>query len=888
MRTTELARASAEAKRILQEETCLTADTTKRLTKAVTVMDRLMNRRYAKEAPNKWPRISVITPTYNQGEFIEQTIKSVLDQRYPNLEYIVMDGGSTDNTLEIVDKYLDRIDIFKSEKDKGQSNAINKGMNQSTGEILYWLNSDDILEEGVLYYVGASFLKDDWDILSGCCTPFDNETKRLLNRHIATCPFGIRTEDITDIQSTWLKGMYFHQPEVFFSRRIWDAAGGHVDESLFYSMDYDLWVRMAIAAGGHLKLSRAGKSFCLFRHHKNQKTSTTEAYLPELLNHSENLRHHTPSKNLKDSFSIAREFRGRLSIVAISDYGFNGGAGAAHKRVCQVLQAAGHDVIQLTGFTLWQSESLDISIEPFKEAVRAMEPDLVILGNLHNLARGLELAEFCAHHFPTVAIAHDFWWITGRCAYTHGCEYLKTKCSETCPTQNEYPRVDASRIKSYHERKQNLFRLANFSLLANSDYTYRAIAEALIAWGFSIKSLSRIALPVLPEGPTKFKPFSLDTRDKRMPLYGDDKTRILLGCTDHADYRKGADLAIEALRQLLYDDPSIEIGIYGRNSEIISERLDLFGDRIETHGYIADKEHMQAIFESADIFLGSSREETLGQTFIEAAHAGLITVGLASTGYQDTVDACTYSFSYPSSEPISIYKALLKALKVLKSNDRQQVRLIQKVQAEAAFAGMKFLSDFNNFLYQSGLWMNLKYHGPTKIFNLDYTAIDVNEIVLTANRLNSATGDTLDEFDASSIETGQSLDIGVNTLRLTKELYMESAEGKDLLWLKQSCSFMIPLRQRCKFRSIDLVCHWIPETMHSSEVILDAIGIGRFKGEVPKASSGAIRLQSIELQSSVHLAERLLLVKLQFESSHTLDDGRHQMALVLERVGLCC
>ena len=115
-----------------------------------------------------WPKISIITPSYNQGIFIEETILSVLDQNYPNLEYIIMDGGSTDNTVDIIKKYEDRITYWISEKDNGQSDAINKGFHKSTGDILHWLNSDDVLVPRALNML-VEYLSNNPDII--CLKP---------------------------------------------------------------------------------------------------------------------------------------------------------------------------------------------------------------------------------------------------------------------------------------------------------------------------------------------------------------------------------------------------------------------------------------------------------------------------------------------------------------------------------------------------------------------------------------------------------------------------------------------------------------------------------------------------------------------------------------------
>jgi glycosyltransferase involved in cell wall biosynthesis len=96
------------------------------------------------------PKITIITPSYNQGEFLEDTFRSVLDQNYPNLEYFVVDGGSTDNSVDIIKRYTEHFDWWVSEKDRGQSHAINKGLERATGDIVTWLNSDDFFYPGAL------------------------------------------------------------------------------------------------------------------------------------------------------------------------------------------------------------------------------------------------------------------------------------------------------------------------------------------------------------------------------------------------------------------------------------------------------------------------------------------------------------------------------------------------------------------------------------------------------------------------------------------------------------------------------------------------------------------------------------------------------------------
>ncbi|NRA56567.1 MAG: glycosyltransferase, partial [Phycisphaerales bacterium] len=119
-----------------------------------------------------WPKITVVTPTYNQGQFIEETILSVIHQNYPNLEHILMDGNSPDNTMEIVDKYRDHFAVIVSEKDEGQSDAINKGFERATGELLTWINSDDMLAPGALAAAAIAYKTSGADFINGVAQIF--------------------------------------------------------------------------------------------------------------------------------------------------------------------------------------------------------------------------------------------------------------------------------------------------------------------------------------------------------------------------------------------------------------------------------------------------------------------------------------------------------------------------------------------------------------------------------------------------------------------------------------------------------------------------------------------------------------------------------------------
>jgi glycosyltransferase involved in cell wall biosynthesis len=209
-----------------------------------------------------WPRVTIITPSFNQARFLEATIRSVLLQRYPNLEFMVIDGGSTDGSQEIIRRYADHLAYWVSEKDRGQSHAINKGLARAQGTILGWINSDDVLKPGTISRIVDTFNQNiDIDVVYGRLERIDSLGKLV--------PTPLLPKDKVDFdKNTALLECVVNQPGCFWRKRIMDKVG-LLNESLHYGIDYEYWTRMLLAGG---KFKRLDYVIAEFRLSDSSKT----------------------------------------------------------------------------------------------------------------------------------------------------------------------------------------------------------------------------------------------------------------------------------------------------------------------------------------------------------------------------------------------------------------------------------------------------------------------------------------------------------------------------------------------------------------------------------------------------------------------------------------
>jgi hypothetical protein len=209
-------------------------------------------------------KISIITPSFNQGQFLEETIRSVLLQGYPNLEYIVMDGGSTDNSVEIIKKYAKWLTYWVSEADNGQSHAINKGANQATGDLINWLNSDDLLAQNALWQLAVVYQSHpEASVFLGQIATLSVKKERNATR--GSMKLYPQTTD-----TLAFSGMT--QQALFYKVDTWKKLGG-VREAFFFCMDLDVWWRY-LCCFGQNQIVQSDHLFAHFRLHDLAKTTT--------------------------------------------------------------------------------------------------------------------------------------------------------------------------------------------------------------------------------------------------------------------------------------------------------------------------------------------------------------------------------------------------------------------------------------------------------------------------------------------------------------------------------------------------------------------------------------------------------------------------------------
>jgi glycosyltransferase involved in cell wall biosynthesis len=207
-----------------------------------------------------WPRISIVTPSYNQGQFIEETIRSVLLQGYPDLEYVIADGGSTDGAVSIIKKYQRWLTHWVSEKDRGQAHAISKGLARTTGAVFNWINSDDFLEPGAMATIGASYASTGCAVAAGVRNLLQSGADELIFNQDLVLPAALApTSDTTPV---------FHQPGLWLDLQVLRTLEP-IDETFNYAFD---WLLLLRYINRYPRLTYVPSVVANFRLHAESKT----------------------------------------------------------------------------------------------------------------------------------------------------------------------------------------------------------------------------------------------------------------------------------------------------------------------------------------------------------------------------------------------------------------------------------------------------------------------------------------------------------------------------------------------------------------------------------------------------------------------------------------
>ena len=578
---------------------------------------------YCDEFKEILPTISVVVPTFNQGNTIRDTLSSLYSQNYPKLQVILLDGNSDDSTREILQDFLNFISEFRSWADSGQSSAIAEGIDIAKGEIITWLNTDDLYAPLSLFKVAIAYINgSNPDIIAGNCYVFRDEHIKWIHSS-QIWHDQINPVEILDVKNYWLRGKYFHQPEIFFTRsairkvqEICDKV--FINKSLYYSMDYDIWAKMAISS---CKIKKINSVTAIYRITDEQKTSAVDNYLPELLTHSRFLANKyrfdlTHSEDIcAHSISDWSEFK----VLLFNDVGFFGGAGIAHKRIAASLRLYNLDVKCISVADVWSDDKYPVDLNLLDSILQEFRPNLIICGNLHGIKHShlqiLDLlSKFCACWF----VAHDFWITNGELPY---------------PSLAWENPLDSSAI-SQTSWINKINAISNLSLLPNSRYC----REILDSCGFSriIDSDFHLSLDSI----------KVDSECSQLSLMNSrsrcKKVCVVVGAVALSEERKGISVFLDALKLM----PSVilsqvSIVTYGLTS------LDIVSSFCEyRHCGFIDQDELSKILLEADVFVNTSKLETFGQTTLEALNFGLICLSNRNGGSFEIIEDQINGYSF--------------------------------------------------------------------------------------------------------------------------------------------------------------------------------------------------------------------------------------------------
>ncbi len=499
-----------------------------------------------------------------------------------------------------------------------------------------------MLEKDSLACMAMAFHTSGADMVAGLCTLHTGGV--VASKHMTSCTSGpLPLEDLLDLDHCWLRGQFFYQPEVMFTRDLWLRAGAHLHEHLYYSMDYELWLRFAERGA---RLHVIGKPVSRYRVHDQQKTFRISEYLPELQRVRDEFIARAGSAPIQNGRSNGFEPKTHLRALFFNDLGDAGGAGIAHQRLAAAVASAGHEVIPLA--ICPDLTRCRLSNDAILQAIADRAPDVVFLGNIHSAQLDPAIIGLIAKRWPTLQVLHDLYSLTGRCAYPGGCGQFLSGCDETCPTANEYPALDPTRINHAWSIKQQAMLGDGAPILAAVSNWTAQFAEQRFN-SVQLVGQKPTVVPFRYGLPTDtFRPLDMSSCRALLKL-PQDRFIVLFSSSNLADARKGLSHLIAALKSVQV--PNLLAVCIGQLD------ADLAGCPVEIRsiGYVSDTNTLAMLYSSADIFVGPSLVETFGQVFIEAAACGTPSVGYASAGgVADAIADGISGFLAPAPSPDSL------------------------------------------------------------------------------------------------------------------------------------------------------------------------------------------------------------------------------------------
>lgn len=548
--------------------------------------------------------------------------------------------------------------------------------------------------------MALAFKHGNADLVAGQAVLFENGNA--INRHIYSLPDGpLLEKEILNVKGMWLTGQYFYQPELFFTKEIYERAGGRVDDSLFFSMDYELWLRMARAGA---QIETISTPVALYRKHQDQKTHKTSGYEYELKQLTAGV---SPAKTARQERYSGFEWSTRSpKVVMLNDLGFRYGAGIAHESFAKALKLSGCEV-QTYALTA-KANSAELPNKSDYEVlfgkIRKFAPDLVIVGNLHGAEKDHSWLANLLSEYLVFFVMHDFYMLTGRCAYFDGCKkYLDLSCDETCPTFFEYPIFPTAGIAGAVQGKAKLLEHPNASFIAYSNYAADVVKDTLKARGFSGDAIRKKVHSVWLGIDTRH--YFLESEKRRAALRKSfklpaDKSIVLLPSGDYNDRRKNFQAAWRIFCSL--SDDSFHAIIIGETP--VSHHL--LGDNFTHMHYISDKAKLSSLFRCSDFVINTSHDETFGQTIIEGALSGALPVSTGKGAVPEIINSLGSGFQAPlktsESDAISAAAHYMTSLAGNPKRMRSE-RLVSSLRAQCLFSIDALSRHLHLVMKQSGL-----------------------------------------------------------------------------------------------------------------------------------------------------------------------------------------